>query len=811
MTLRASTPPPETAATPVPDGDALLAALLERLPNAVVVFDAEDRLLLWNDAYLRFFPDEARIVAAGVPYVDTLRIYFMANLPRSELPELERHLAAGLKRHRDLADGGPFVFQPADGRWLKVEAHRLPDGRLLKMWTDVTAEHALATHAPGPLDAATAVDVGFARFDAAARLITANRGLEVLLPDCVDLFRAGVPYRALLEKVAVSMLDEAGCRLLLPLAGRVDPVRQPVLHPLVLSRADGRWLHLEERPTADGGFVSSWVDVTAQVRSEMELERTRNLLADAVESMPEGFALFDARGSLVRCNERYRALMATDGAEGVTIREILGSGVQTGHFAAAAAMGEAEREGWIDAQIRRHRTHGLPVELEIAGGRWIRLSDRATESGGVVAVVTEITEAKRREDEAAARSRAELARKNAILEATLENVAQGICLFDADGRIVAYNRRLLEMMRIPAWFADTNPGLEDVVRFQVENGIPATPPGFEGPERREELVRFFLERFHQQKEEATHLQPMSDGRCLEIQVSPTPDGGHVRTYTDITGRRRAEQELRAAKERAEQALAELRNAQQSLIQSEKMAALGSLVAGVAHEINTPVGLTLTTASLLADETGALARRFEEATLRKSELQRFITLVGETSQRILANTYRAAELIQSFKQVAVDQTTDDRRAFDLGQYIHEVLLSFGPRLKRTGIEVSVDAPEGLVVDGYPGPVAQVMTNLVMNSLIHAFEPGTPGRIRIVVEELPGGEVGLTYTDDGKGIPADVLPRIFDPFFTTNRGGGGTGLGLNIVYNIVTGTMRGVITAESEPGRGTTFRLRFPKCL
>ena len=310
------------------------------------------------------------------------------------------------------------------------------------------------------------------------------------------------------------------------------------------------------------------------------------------------------------------------------------------------------------------------------------------------------------------------------------------------------------------------------------------------------------------------LRRRADGTtwwCL-LDVRPMEfDGGpaHIVWHYDITFRRNAQEELRAAKERAERALVELREMQESLIQAEKMAALGSLVAGVAHEINTPVGITVTAASHLADETASLRACLESGNIRRSELNRYVAVAEEASQRLLANAHRAAELIQSFKQVAVDQTRDDRRVFDLGQYINEILVSLGPRLRPVGHTVRVDCPEGLEVDGYPGPVAQVMTNLVMNSLVHAFEPGRRGAITIAVRQGPDDEVVLTYADDGKGIPPDILPRIFDPFFTTNRTGGGTGLGLNIVYNIVQQKLRGRINVESVPGQGARFTVRFPR--
>ncbi|MEI7609351.1 MAG: HAMP domain-containing sensor histidine kinase, partial [Rhodospirillaceae bacterium] len=206
-----------------------------------------------------------------------------------------------------------------------------------------------------------------------------------------------------------------------------------------------------------------------------------------------------------------------------------------------------------------------------------------------------------------------------------------------------------------------------------------------------------------------------------------------------------------------------------------------------------------------------AAALETGVLRRSDLARFIEMALESSDLLLANSQRAADLIKSFKQVAVDQTSDDRRAFDLAGYIDEVLMSLRPRLKRSAVAVSVICPQGLIIEGYPGPLAQVLTNFLMNSLVHAYGPDQAGRIEILVECPSPEAVRLVYGDDGKGIPDEVLPKIFDPFFTTNRVGGGSGLGLNIVYNLVTQRLRGRIEVESRLGRGTSFIVHFPRVM
>ena len=256
-----------------------------------------------------------------------------------------------------------------------------------------------------------------------------------------------------------------------------------------------------------------------------------------------------------------------------------------------------------------------------------------------------------------------------------------------------------------------------------------------------------------------------------------------------------------------QALEQLRDAQKQLVQSEKLASLGALVAGISHEINTPLGTSVSAASTLQEHSARISAEHEAGKLTRSSLKHFVGLAQESSAIVLRNLQRAAELIRSFKAVAVDQSSDERRRFGLKAYIDEVLLSLRPHLRRVRSAVEVDCPEDLELDSYPGAIAQILTNFVTNSLLHAFEDAAQGHIRIAARAEQGA-VTLQYSDDGKGIAPEYLTRVFDPFFTTKRGAGGSGLGLHIVFNLVTQRLGGTIEADSTVGQGARFTLRFP---
>lgn len=266
-------------------------------------------------------------------------------------------------------------------------------------------------------------------------------------------------------------------------------------------------------------------------------------------------------------------------------------------------------------------------------------------------------------------------------------------------------------------------------------------------------------------------------------------------------------EMQRTNDALHRSLVVIKRTQSQLVESEKMASLGGLVAGIAHEINTPVGTSITASSFLESKGQTCAKHVAEGTLRKSELDVFLRDVIESTQMILTNLLRAAELIRSFKQVAVDRTSEEQRSFLIQEYIHHVLLSLRPRLKKTAISVSVQCPESLNIHSYPGAFSQIITNLVVNSLVHAFPPDATGEILFQVT-MEGDDILFHYSDNGQGMEEEHRLQIFEPFFTTARHRGGSGLGMHIVFNLVTQTLQGTIHCDSSPGRGTAFKIRIP---
>jgi PAS domain S-box-containing protein len=284
--------------------------------------------------------------------------------------------------------------------------------------------------------------------------------------------------------------------------------------------------------------------------------------------------------------------------------------------------------------------------------------------------------------------------------------------------------------------------------------------------------------------------------------------GWIGTHIDISERKRNEQAVRDAKDTAETALQNLRETQNSLIEVEKFAALGRLVAGVAHEINNPVGTGLTVATALERKTATIATELAQGTLRRSSLLEFLKISREASSQLVGNLNHAAELIRSFKQVATDRNQSNQSTFDLRDLTEQIVLSLRPGLKKN-LTLKVECEPNLNMNSYPGPYGQVLTNLFLNSVNHAFADGKEGSIEIKVLASGKDDVEILFSDDGCGMSSDNRRKAFDPFFTTRRAQGSTGLGLHIVHSLVTNYLGGHLRLDSNVGEGTKVRLILPR--
>jgi ligand-binding sensor domain-containing protein/signal transduction histidine kinase len=305
------------------------------------------------------------------------------------------------------------------------------------------------------------------------------------------------------------------------------------------------------------------------------------------------------------------------------------------------------------------------------------------------------------------------------------------------------------------------------------------------------------------------------GRALRM-AGITEDITDLREYEQTLERVNQDLEARVSERTADlmllnqelvKTIDQLKLTQHQLVESEKLAALGGLVAGIAHEVNTPLGVGVTAASHLEQQAQAFARRLDQGDATPEDVAAFRAVVVDCSAMVLRNLQRADKMIRSFKQVAVDQASEQPRRIDLRAYLEEILVSLQPALKRSRHPLELDVPTNLVVTTQPGALYQIVVNLVMNSITHAFEDHEAGRMRIHARR-EGSTLVLEYSDDGRGMGEDVRRRIFEPFFTTRRGQGGSGLGMHIVYTLTVQALGGSIECDTAPGQGARFVLRIP---
>jgi PAS domain S-box-containing protein len=384
----------------------------------------------------------------------------------------------------------------------------------------------------------------------------------------------------------------------------------------------------------------------------------------------------------------------------------------------------------------------------------------------------------------------------------------GLAFLSPDCRYLQINQRLTEICGISVEdhlghsVRDCVPALADavegIVRSIMDTGEPVIGIEVAGQRVDQTEERFWITYWHPLRSPA--------GEIIGVNVAAE----------EVTERKRAEaalqaseRELRSAKDAAEAALRNLQETQIFLIEAEKLAALGRLVAGVAHEINNPVGTSLTVASSLQRKTAMIANELAQGNLKRSTLTEFLDVSQAASSQLIANLNHAAEMIQSFKQVATDRNYSIQRIFDLGDLTEQVFKSLRPGLGKQSLALRVDCPSNLTMNSYPGLYGQVLTNLFLNSVMHGFPEGEEGTIGIKVQVSAKENVEILFFDDGRGMSLDVRRKAFDPFFTTRRDHGCTGLGLHIVHTIVTNCLGGRVNIESEPDEGTKIRIILPR--
>ena len=530
----------------------------------------------------------------------------------------------------------------------------------------------------------------------------------------------------------------------------------------------------------------------AAVRALAEQRLAEESYRKLFETSIDGIYVTTPGGKLLNANPALARIMGYDRPEQL-IESI--DDVAQNVYVNPAAREEFQRLMQRDGMVRE-----FEYQVRQRGGGILWLSDSATavrdEKGEVTryeGTVRDITDQKRAEDA--------IAEGRRLLQQVIDTVPAVINVKDNQLRYVLMNRYMSGIFGIEPEDAIGRTTTELMSRYGAQKTDEFDKRVLEGGMQLGFYEDEYVDSKGQMRQWLVNKLPLldSDGKVDKI----------VSVALDIGERKRSELEMRKARDAAETALRNLRDTQASLIEAEKLAALGRLVAGVAHEVNNPVGISLTVASALDRKTANFAAEVERGDLRRSSLNEFLGTSRDASAQLVANLNRAAELIQSFKQVAADRNYSDQRTFDLADLTEQVVLSLRPGLRKRNLMLNVECQPNLVMTSYPGPYGQVLTNLFLNAVAHAFPDGRSGVVDIKVRESGKDNVEIIFSDNGCGMSLDVRRRAFDPFFTTRRDQGGTGLGLHIVYSIVTNRLGGRLDLDSEPGGGTRIQIILPR--
>ena len=552
------------------------------------------------------------------------------------------------------------------------------------------------------------------------------------------------------------------------------------------------------------GYAAAAIRRSRQVRADQSGELARRSLAEQrfaeaeesyrklFDSSIDGIYVTTPGGRILNANPALARMMGYDSPQHLmeSITDV----------ANMIYLDPAVRTDYAERMARDGMVREFEYQVRRRDGSLLWLSDSATavcdETGKVLryeGTVRDISNQKRAEEEVAEGRRR--------LQEVIDTVPAVINVKDMQMRYVLMNRYMASIFSIEPEDAIGRTTTDIMSRYGArktdENDRRILETGQELGFYEEE----YIDSSGRMRQWLVNKLPLrgSDGRIKQI----------VTVALDIGERKRSEQEMRKARDAAEAALKHLRETQASLIEAEKLAALGRLVAGVAHEVNNPVGISLTVASSLERKVALFAEQVARGELRRSALNEFVEATRSASAQLVSNLNRAAELIQSFKQVAADRSYSDQRTFNLADLTDQVVMSLRPGIRKQNLTLTVECEPDLIMNSYPGPYGQVLTNLFLNSVAHAFPGGAAGEVCIRAKASGDDHVEVVYSDNGCGMSPEIRRRAFDPFFTTRRDDGGTGLGLHIVYSIVTGRLGGQIQLDSEPGKGTRIQMILPR--
>ena len=745
---------------------------LAAISEGFAIWDRDDRLVLANDRYREMFPGIANMLEPGISFEDFLRLAAARTLCGEKVMGDETAIAERLERHRRAE--GAFEERVSNGQWLRISERRTSDGGTVMVWSDITAlkerETALRESRQTLEAIIDSIPAIINTKDLDSRYVMMN-GYQATLygisPEAAVGRTAaeilGPQYGAYTAELDRKVLEDEES---LPYFEESYPDAFGVWHTWLTTK-----LPLRDGDGRVTNIVTVSLDITDRKRAEEALReserraaKTRQQLLDAIESLTEAFALFDADDRLVVCNGKYREFFGIDGkllTPGTRFEDISRDVVRRGLV--ADAIGREDE--WMRERLDRHLNPTGPFNFRLADGRWFRVSERRTSDGGVVGVRTDVTEIKRRERD--------LARKTSQLEATFDNIDQGISLVDAELRVAAFNQRFLDLLDFPHDLFRPGDLYEKFIRYNAERGEYG--PGDVDEQVRERVA--LTRRFEPHRLE--RVRP--DGTTLEIIGKPLPGGGLVTTYSDVTGHKRAEAELLAAKEQAE-----LANRAKS-----------EFLVNMSHELRTPLKAIIGFSELIENQVFG--------PVGNEKYLEYIHDINVSGQHLLDLISDILDL----SKVEAGKLELYEEDVDVGMAIDACLTLLRERAEGAGIAIARRLPKALPrlrVD--ERKLKQILINLLSNAV--KFTP-EGGRVTLRVAVGPRRGFVIKVSDTGIGIAPDDIQRALAPFgqvdSALSRRFEGTGLGLPLTKALVE-MHGGDFEIESTLDVGTTVTVRFP---
>lgn len=657
----------------------------------------------------------------------------------------------------------------------------------------LTAERERAAHLEAILRGAImAMPAAFAIFDREDKLVICNREFAQFNPtfrnepDLAVGLSFGQIVSEIVECGLVSGLDPQETDRFIDERVRIHLEASGVPYE---ERFGERTCLTYETRVPQGGIILLRQDVTEQRLLERRHQEAEDLLRNLFDNFGHGIMIRDRETRLVRANKAAldQIGLSAEQIVGRTTTEmfdLLGIEDRSGGVT-AQEIGMMETRKRADSLVSRDGPDGKSVHLQISRFPIVDRNDVVQGLGVLRYDVSELIESQRALESA----------KNDLEKKVLERTEE----------LRVNERRFRILAHASAdWFWECDSDLRFTYlssdNFPNPGGLPLS-----------ELIGMRLEEYHNRVGDSEEVKRTlieaynrhEQIRDYEVSRSLTGAQRHYRMNAIPLW----ENGVFEGYVGATTDISELHEARQSLLESERLASLGSMVAGIAHEINTPVGICVTAGSTVSSSVDGLIKALESGNLKKSEFEASLTRIVEGMRLVDANLERAAKLISSFKSIAVDQTSEEERTFNLLGYLQDIMDSLSPQLRREGVTVAISGPDDIVLRSYPGALAQILTNLVMNSIIHGFSARESGKISVTVDRS-GSFLELTYADDGEGMSEETVKRIFDPFFTTKRGQGGSGLGMHILFNLVTQILKGTVRCESALDEGVEIVIRFP---